>query len=255
MIEITSLQNSVVKEVVKLHQKKYREDFIIVEGEKAVIEAFDAGLNITYMFSSNKTMLENFEAKSKASKKTCAEIYLANEKVMEKISTTESAPNMLAVVQKPNHALSDFKKFQKIVLLDGIKDAGNLGTIIRTAAAFGVDGIILFNECTDEFSPKTIRSAAGNIFKIPVVHCQGEQLKEFKKSHKMVATVVNSKNFIQNFVAKGPVIIMFGSEANGLCNELLSLMDEPYTIPMKDGVESLNLAISAGIVLYEIFKH
>ncbi len=251
MIEITSVQNNTVKEVVKLHQKKYREDFIIVEGEKSVSEAFEANLKAKYVFSSDKTMLQRFEKNFEKG----TEAYFANEKVMEKISTTESAPNVLAVVQKPKNTMENFKNFRKIVLLDSIKDAGNLGTIIRTAAAFGVEGIILFGDCTDEFSPKTIRSAAGNIFKVPVVHCPVEQLKEFKKSHKMVSTVVNSKNFIQNFEAQGPYIIMFGSEAQGLCEELLSLSDVSYTIPMKEGVESLNLAISTGITLYEIFKH
>ena len=70
----------------------------------------------------------------------------------------------------------------------------------------------------------------------------------------MVSTVVNSKNSIKDFITEEPVITMFGSEANGLCKELLSLSDISYTVPMKEGVESLNLAISAGIVLYEMYK-
>ena len=260
MIEITSVQNSIVKDIVKLHQKKYREDFIIVEGEKSVFEAIEANMKIKHIFSSNKTLLEKFNAKPgntkfKDASLNGAEIYLANEKIMEKISTTESAPNILAVVEKPEYDIRTFKNFKRIILLDGIKDAGNLGTIIRTAAAFDIEGIMLFGECTDEFSPKTIRSAAGNIFKVPVVHCREGQLKEFKKSHKMIATVVNSKNHIKNFMPDEPYIVMFGSEACGLCNELLSLSDTSYTIPMKKRVESLNLAISTGIILYELFNH
>lgn len=248
MIEITSLQNNVVKEIVKLHQKKYREDFIIVEGEKPLNEALEANLDIKYIFCADKNLLKKYE--------NCkAEICLTNEKVMEKISTTESAANILGVAKKPEYNIEDFKKFKRVVLLDNIKDSGNLGTIIRTAAAFDIEGILLYGGCTDEFSTKTIRSAAGNIFKVPVVHCQKEQLKEFKKTHKMVSTVVNSKNFIQNCSPDEPYIVMFGSEAHGLCNELLSLADTSCTIPMKSGVESLNLAVSAGIVLYEIFKH
>lgn len=246
MNEITSLSNNLIKEVVKLHQKKYRSEFIIVEGTKALEGAIEAGFKISSVFSVNKNILEKFER---------FETYLVNEKVMEKISTTESAPNVLAVIKKPVYDIKKFKVFKKIILLDEIKDSGNLGTIIRTAAAFNIDGIILFGDCTDEFSPKTIRSAAGNIFKIPVVHPTIEELKEFKKTHKMVATVVNSKNYIQNFSPKVPYIVMFGSEANGLCNDLLTICDDSYTIPMKSGVESLNLAISVGIILYEIFKH
>ncbi len=246
MIEITSTQNNLVKEIAKLHQKKYREDSIIVEGKKALYGAKEAGLEIKYVFSCDKSLLLEYE-----DNKT----YLINEKVMEKISTTESAPNILGIIKKPEYNIQDFKKFKKIVLLDSIKDAGNLGTIIRTAAAFNIEGIILSGDCTDEYSPKTIRSAAGNIFKIPIVHAPIEQLKEFKKTHKMLTTVVNSKNSITNLRAESPSIIMFGSEAQGLCKELLSISDISYTIPMKDGVESLNLAISAGIVLYEMYKN
>lgn len=246
MKEITSLSNNIVKEVVKLHQKKNRGEYIIIEGLKALEGAIEAGFTVYNVFSSNKNILENFLK---------YDVYLVNEKVMEKISTTESAPNVLAVVKRPKYDIQKFLNFGKIILLDEIKDSGNLGTIIRTAAAFNIDGIMLFGDCTDEFSPKTIRSAAGNIFKIPVVHCTMGELKDFKKTHKMVSTVVNSKNFIQNFSAKEPYIVMFGSEANGLCNDLLTLCEESYTIPMKSGVESLNLAISTGITLYEIFKH
>ncbi len=161
----------------------------------------------------------------------------------------------MGVVKKPEYPLKNFRNYKKIILLDSIKDSGNLGTIIRTAAAFNIDGIMLFGDCTDEFSPKTIRSAAGNIFKTPIVHAPFSELKEFKKTHKMITTVVNSKNSAASFKAESPVIIMFGSEAQGLCKELLTLSDISYTIPMKEGVESLNLAVSAGIILYEMYKN
>ncbi len=130
MNEIISLQNNTVKEVVKLHQKKYREEFIIVEGEKALNEPKTAGLNIKYVFSLKQAELCPYEGQ--------AETFFVNEKVMEKISTTESAPGILGVVRKPLYNIDDFKKYKKIVLLDEIKDAGNLGTIIRTAAAFDI---------------------------------------------------------------------------------------------------------------------
>lgn len=245
MNEITSLSNPLVKEVVKMHQKKYREKYIIVEGKKTLSEALEAKLKIKYIFSDTEVLLENLNR---------YETYLTNKKVMEKISTTESAANVLAVVEKPVYDIKNFKNFKRIVLLDGIKDAGNLGTIIRTAAAFDIGGIMLFSECTDEFSPKTIRSAAGNIFKMPIVHCTKEELKELKKTHKIVSTVVNSTNFIRDNIIKGSCIIMFGSEANGLCEELLSLSDTSCTIKMKQGVESLNLAVSAGIILHRMYN-
>lgn len=245
MNEITSLTNPAVKETVKLHQKKYRDKFIIVEGKKALSGAKEARLQIKTVFSSDKNLLEEYKG---------AETYFVNEKIMEKISTTESAPNITAIVERPHYTVKDFQAFKRIVLLDGIKDAGNLGTIIRTCAAFDVDGILLFGDCTDEYSPKTIRSAAGNIFKIPLAHCTAGELQSLKKTRKIVSTVVNSKNDIRNFDLAEPYIIMFGSEAQGLCEELLSLSDMSFTVTMKKGVESLNLAVSAGIILYETYK-
>lgn len=240
MKEITSTANNLVKETMKLHQKKYRSDFILLEGKKAVEEALYKGLEFKYIFTKEEKEYKNIET------------YFVSDSVMKKISTTESPPNIIAVVKKPEYKAEEFKKYKKIALLDNIKDAGNLGTIIRASVAFNVDGIFLYGDTTDEFSPKTIRSTAGNMFKIPILKVSLETLKEFKKTHKFIATVVNSKNYLNNYKAPNNLIVMFGSEAEGLCKELLNLADEKLTIKMKDNVESLNLALSTGIVLYEL---
>ena len=87
---------------------------------------------------------------------------------MAKISSTKSPAPVIGVFEKPKYDILNFYKYKKIVLLDGIKDSGNLGTVIRACCAFNIEGILLYGETADEFSPKTIRSAAGNIFKIPI---------------------------------------------------------------------------------------
>lgn len=243
MNEITSVQNNLVKETVKLHQKKYREDLILLEGLKAVEGAILSNLKIKYIISDDKKT---------AAKYKNYDIYLASEAVMKKISTTESPSNIIAVTKKPKYSINDFFKFKKIALLDNIKDAGNLGTIIRASSAFGVDGILLFNDTVDEYSPKTIRSTAGNMFKIPVRKINMEELKEFKKEFNFIATVVNSNKNFSDYKPKGKLIVMFGSEADGLCNDLLNLANEKLTIKMTNNVESLNLALCAGIVLYKL---
>ena len=242
MKEITSTTNQIVKETVKLHQKKYRENLILIEGKKAVDEAISANLKIEYILSTN-----NIEYKD-------IETYLVNEAVMKKVSTTESPSNIVAVGKKPNYKLDDFKKFKKIVLLDNIKDAGNLGTIIRAASAFSVDGILLFGDTVDEFSPKTIRSSAGNMFKTPILKVSEKELLTFKKTHKFLGTVCHSKNYLDKINKSENLILMFGSEAEGLCNKLLNLIDEEVTIKLSKNVESLNLALSVGIMLYELQK-
>ena len=238
--EILSVNNSVVKETAKLHQKKYREKLILIEGKKAVDEAILAGLKIKYIFTREKIEFKNIDT------------YFVNEAVLKKISTTESPVNIAAIAFKPEYNLEDFKKFKKIILLDNIKDAGNLGTIIRASCAFGADGILLFNDTVDEFSPKVIRASTGNIFKIPIKKISLKELIEFKKNFKFIATVVNSDKDLNNFKNNGNLIVMFGSEADGLCNDLLNLADEKLTVKMSNNVESLNLALCAGIVLYKL---
>lgn len=240
MREIKSTANELVKETVKLHQKKYRDKFILIEGKKAVEEAITAKLKVKYIFVQNENEYKKYET------------YLVSEAVLKKVSTTESPANVVGVFEKPVYCLDAFKKFKKIVLLDNIKDAGNLGTIIRACSAFGIEGILLFGDTTDEFSPKTIRSSAGNMFKIPVLKIKFEELKEFKKTHRFLATVCRSDKFLNDYKIKSDLIVMFGSEADGLCKELLNLADDKVTIKMANNVESLNLALSAGVVLYEL---
>ena len=105
MIEITSVQNNLIKEIVKLHQKKYREEFIIVEGKKALLGAVESGLKTKYVFGTDKSLLLEYEDDKSI---------LVNEKVMEKISTTDSAPAILGVLQKPEYNIEDFRDYKKI---------------------------------------------------------------------------------------------------------------------------------------------
>lgn len=241
MQEITGLQNNIVKEVFKLQQKKYRDELILLEGKKSLEGAIEAGLDIKYIFTASHKIYEQFK-----SEKT----YFVTEAIIKKLSTTDSPPEIVAVSKRPIYDINNFSKYKKIILLDGIKDSGNLGTIIRAAAAFGAEGIILYGMTVDAFSPKTIRAAAGNIFKLPIIKANIDELINLKKTHKFIATVVNSDKYPDDFKKSENTVIMFGSEADGLCEELLNITDDKLTLKMSNNVESLNLAVSAGIILY-----
>ena len=244
--KITSLNNPIVKEVYSLGQKKYRDELnlILLEGEKLVEGALQEGLSFKYVFITDSVNL-----------KFDCEVYYVNEKVMEKISTTSSPPKIIGVAKKPKINSDDFLKFKKIILIDSIKDGGNLGTIIRTSAAFGIDGVILYGDCVDLYSPKVLRSTVGTIFKLPVCHIKSiKELEKFKKNFKFISTIVNSKNEIKDIDFSNPYIMMFGSEADGLSDELLGLSDIDFTLKMKNNVESLNLSMSVGICLWEAMK-
>ena len=249
-IQITSLNNEIVKDCAKLHQKKYRKEagLLVLEGEKSVFGALEDNVKIKSVFVCEEELACKVAQKDKDIK-----IYMINDKIMGKISQTVSPTNILALALEPKYNFDDFLKMKKIALLDNIKDAGNLGTIIRSAIAFGIEGILLYGECVDEFSSKVIRSSAGNIFKIPIIHLGSDTraIEKLKKTHKIIMTVVdkNAKDPCE-LDLKENICVMFGSEANGLCNELLTLGDVPVTLKMDKNVESLNLSVFAGIMFF-----
>lgn len=246
MIEITSVNNELVKETVKLQQKKYRdkENKFLLEGFKSIEEAFNAGIKIEYVFTINEkkySFLDN--------------VILTSEAVLKKISTTDSAPDAVAVGVKRNYSIDCLKDAKKVVLLENIKDLGNLGTILRTSTAFGADAVVLYGkECADLYNPKCVRSSVGNLWKIPVVYIEDfQQFENIFKNYERVATLPRAANYLKDFKVNKPVVVMFGSEADGLSDELIKFSTKEVKIEMASSVESLNLSVSCAVVLYKLF--
>ena len=161
----------------------------------------------------------------------------------------------MAAEKSPTPAWSE--DYKKIVLLEDIKDAGNLGTIRRTACAFNVDALILYGDTVDLFNPKCVRSSVGNLWKIPVFSIRDfEELKEKIANYEKIATLPKTDNsvWLRDCTPKEMVVIMFGTESCGLSKELIDFADKNITIEMSDKVESLNLSISAGVILYKLFN-
>lgn len=247
--KITSVNNEIVKETVKLQQRKYRDEtgLFLLEGEKCIEEALESGIQIKHLFVTEG--YNKFQTNDKLIETT--------EAVLSKISTTSSAPKCVAVGYQTKREWD--KSFKRVVLLEDIKDAGNLGTIIRTSCAFGVDAIILFGDTVDLYNPKCVRAAVGNLWKVPVF-CIKEisELKNLCKDFLPVSTLPKSKDtiFLNNFSSDKKLLIMFGTESSGLSEELKEYAKnegEAITIEMTDKVESLNLSISVGVVLYKLF--
>ncbi len=246
MSNLKSISNNEIKEIVKLHQKKYRDEFglFIVEGIKAIEELIENNIDIKQIYAIKAFEKEQYTVK------------IIDESIMKKISTTSSTCEILAVAKKKEYKINDFIKKNKLILLDSISDPGNLGTIIRSASAFGIDGIILYKDCVDMYSSKVIRSAAGNFFKIPIIAIKDtEELKSNFKNFDKIATALYKKNTnsIEECKNIKKYIIMFGSEANGLSNELIKLANKNIILKMNNNVESLNLSVSASIIMYQLF--
>lgn len=245
-MKITSVNNELVKETAKLLKGKYREELgcFLIEGEKGVYEALEAGIKIKQIFVQEGYNKLNFD-----------NIIETNEAVLSKISDAKSAPKIIAVAEQLSHEINKFKDYKRVVLLEGIKDAGNLGTILRTACAFNIDGVVLYGDTVDLYNPKTVRSAVGNLWKIPVVKINDlQELKNLFSSFERIATLPKGKNVVllDDYKPIEQILIMFGSEADGLSEELKNYSTKDITIEMSPSVESLNLSISAGIIMHKI---
>ena len=236
---ITSVNNELIKETAKLLRSKYRDEtgLFLIEGEKGINEALDANLEIVHIFS-----VEGFE--------NLPQRIEVNEAVLSKISDAKTPPKAVAVAKQLSPEWSDDHK--QVILLEGIKDPGNLGTILRTAAAFNIDAVVLYGDTVDLYNPKTVRSAVGNLWKIPVFKL--DNLKRFE-NYERIATLPKCKNteFLKDYIPSEKILIMFGSEADGLSEKLKNFATKNITIEMQKNVESLNLSVSAAILMYKLF--
>ena len=243
-MKITSVNNELVKETAKLLQRKYRDEsgLFLLEGDKCIEEAIVSGLEIERIFK-----LEGYEKFPDSIETT--------EAVLSKISSTATPPKAVGVAKQLKQNWTE--DYKKVVLLENIKDAGNLGTILRTSAAFGVDAVILYGDTVDLYNPKCVRSSVGNLWKLPVFSVNDfSELESKFNNFERIATLPKAENtiWLRDYQAPDKTLIMFGAESTGLSDELKNFATQNVTIEMDSKVESLNLSISAGVILYEIFR-
>ena len=204
-MKITSVNNDLIKEVAKLQQRKYRDEKkqFLLEGNKCIDEAIQYQLEIENIF-----VLEN---SGLYKEHNSIEV---SESVLKKISSTSSAPKAVAVAKILQKNWSN--NYNNVILLEDIKDAGNLGTILRTACAFDVDAIILYGDTVDLYNPKCVRASVGNLWKIPVFEIsEFEDLKKKFVDYERIATLPKSENtlWLKDFLQKGKTLVMFGTES------------------------------------------
>ena len=246
-LEITSTQNDLVKFCIKLQNSKYRKSqkLIFIDGNKTIDGLIDSGVEFEYIFLKKENYKDNIKAKN---------IVFCSNKVLEKISTLKTPTNVAGIIKEPSVNKNIFFNMDKIALIENIKDPGNLGTIIRSACAFSIDGIILLGDCVDLYNSKTIRATAQNMFKIPILEGDFEFIKELKKTHKLISSVVNTNHDFFKYNFKNKFILALGSEADGLSDNVVNLSDEKLKIFMDNNVESINLGVFASIA-FAYIKH
>lgn len=149
------------------------------------------------------------------------------------------------------------KKDKFIIILDEIQDPGNMGTIIRTADAFGASGVVLTPNCVDIYNPKVVRSTMGSLFHIPIAQVEDkiQLIEELKNKHvKIYATSLESANYVYDIDFRRDFALVIGNESKGISQQILDLADNIVKIPIMGNAESLNAAIASSIIMYETVR-
>lgn len=257
---ISSSQNDKIKYLNKLYRSRTRrqEGVFVLEGKRLIEAALAGGADFERVFLSpaffkaekNKNLIA--ELKNKLS------LDLVSEELLKETAATVNPQGIIAIVKEPQYSSRDFfQKADKILLLDRIQDPGNMGTMIRTAAAAGFEAVISLKGSVDIYNQKVIRASMGGIFAIPIwqkvaKNDFAEALKADGAAYELLAADIKAEKYHFEHQYQKKVILMIGNEANGLADDLLNRADVKVKIPLKGEMESLNAAIAAAVISFEI---
>jgi RNA methyltransferase, TrmH family len=255
---IASSSNPKIKEAMDIMRRKSRagQNSFIIEGPHLLEMALSADTSISEVF-----FTEDFAGKEEGQRtlrqlsKCTARVYEVADHLLHKLAETETPQGIVAVAAHSPLPLSglSLRDNPLLVVSDGIQDPGNLGTIIRTADAVAADGVVILPGTCDVYMQKVIRATAGSLFNIPVAHAAVDELLAWLRAHKISLAVTASgaeASFFEADLDK-PVALVFGNEAHGVQDKLRRAADMLLSIPIYGRAESLNVAASAAICLYE----
>ena len=239
---ITSVQNARVKHVVALQQKsslRREEGLFVVEGQREIEHCQACGYKMVEVFRKGKNVTPQ---------------------VYEKMAYRESTEGIIAIVRCKEHNLSNLNIQSNlsplIIVLERVEKPGNLGAILRTAEAAGVDAVIVCDPLTDLYNPNLIRASIGGVFNVPTAVCTSEECIAFLKSNHikiLTAQLQDSYEYYDYDMTQGTAIVM-GTESTGLTNQWREAADAHIRIPMLGRLDSLNVSVSAAILMYEAVR-
>ena len=239
---ITSKQNALIKEIRSLNDKKFRDalGLYLVEGVKTVKETINAGLEIKVVVCTEKGLLACGELNQK--------VELVTDEIFKYISSEVTPQGALAVVKKPVVELC--APSNSCILLDGVADPNNVGAILRTAVASGYREIYMTSDSADPYSPKAVRCSMSGVFRCKIMRADLEQILSVIDCPIVVADMFGENVFSLKPVNKFCLVI--GNEGRGVSARLKERADITVSIPMQNDMESLNAAVSAGILMYNL---
>ena len=250
---ITSSQNSRIKQIRQLLEKaKHRREqgLFVVEGVRLAEEALKSGwLPEAAYFAENLSERGMAVVEALAEKEVDTQPVSTN--VMASLSDTKTPQGLLLVMKMQEQPLLETVDF--VLILDQLRDPGNLGTILRSAAAAGVEGVILTNGSVDPYAPKALRAGMGANFRLPVLQMGWPEISGLIDQHKLQAWLTDVTGGEPHYEADlaQPVALVIGGEAHGISDEARTLDHKQIHIPMPGGAESLNAAMAASILVFE----
>ena len=247
---ITSVQNARIKHVVALQQKsslRREEGLFVVEGQREIEHCIACGYEVKELFVVDSL---NYTGDLPAT--------IVTSQVYEKMAYRESTEGIIAVVKCKEHRLKDLQlpKEPLIVVLESVEKPGNLGAILRTAEAAGVDAVIVCDPLTDLYNPNLIRASIGGVFNVPTVVCTSEACIAFLKERQiriLTAQLQDSYEYYDYDMRSATAIVM-GTESTGLTDIWRKAADAHIRIPMLGRLDSLNVSVSAAILMYEAVR-
>ena len=251
---ISSKHNQNLKTIRQLKRKNARteEKKFIAEGKKIVLEAFENIPERIFCLTVSESFAKADPDIIKKADELCGRVFVVPEGIFNELSDTETPQGVLAVVNICEEQTLPDQSCSKLVVLDGVSEPGNLGTVIRTAEALGFDGIYLTKGCADTYSPKTVRSTMGSLFrmrfKANCTVCDLEELQQ--KGFALIATTPGGDTVLEKFSPPPKFAVVIGNEAHGVSDEVLGISDFKVKITMEGRAESLNAAVAAGIAMH-----
>lgn len=259
-MHITSLQNERIKAVRALEMRKERKatGLFVAEGQSILVTARDAGWQPVLLLGLAEAM-EGGIAKGLVAwaAGAGADVLTVSEAVLGKIAAKDNPQSLLAVFKQRLAAPPsprDVKEEDVWLVLEEVRDPGNLGTILRTVDAVGAKGIIMVGQSCDPWSRECVRATMGSIFAVPIVRMERAAYLEWLKrwTGDVVATHLDASDDFRAAAYRGPVLLMMGSEGPGLSDELAAVATRRVKIPMAGRLDSLNLAVATALVLYQL---
>lgn len=253
---ITSTANTQVKNIIQLmnNARARREQGVfLAEGSRIFTEVPAKMRRKVYV---SDAFLQKEENKHLLAG---ADYELVADHVFQHMSGTQTPQGILCTVRQPEYTLADLLQGSRthLLVLEGIQDPGNLGTMFRTGEGAGVTGIIMGRDCVDIFAPKTVRATMGSIYRVPYYIAENlhQTIIDLKQQHITVyAAHLKGRDFYDALDYRGGTAFLIGNEGNGLTEETAALADAYLRIPMEGQLESLNAAMAAGILMYEVSR-